>query len=73
MSAIREYAICDVKDEVKALVAQGRVSRHHRIYSLCSFFCSRDWLEIERILEANDFLLRDTVLELIGREVWIND
>lgn len=73
MSKVREYSICDIRDEVQALVVQGVVGRKHRIYSLCSFFNYRDWLNIERILEANDFLLRDTVLDLIGQEIWLND
>lgn len=73
MSTVREYALCDVRDEVKALLSQGAIGRQHRIYSLCAFFNYRDWLNIERILEANDFLLRDRVLDLVGQEHWIND
>lgn len=73
MSEVRQYGLCDVKDEVVALVSQGLIGRQHRIYSLCSFFNYRDWLSIEQILEAHDFLLRDPVIELIGKEVWAND
>lgn len=73
MSKVRQYALCDVKDEVIALVAKGLVGRQNRIYSLCTFFSYRDWLHVERILEAHDFLLRDPVIELIGKEVWAND
>ncbi len=73
MSKVRQYALCDVRDEVKALVSQGLIGRQHRIYSLCAFFSYRDWLHIERILEAHDFLLRDSVIELIGPEIWAND
>ena len=73
MSTVRQYGLCDVRDEVKALVLQGLVGRHHRIYSLCSFFSDREWLSIEKILEAHDYFLRDTVVDLIGQEVWAND
>lgn len=73
MSKVRQYALRDVKDEVKALVSQGLIGRQHRIYSLCAFFNYRDWLNIERLLEAHDFLLRDPVIDLIGKEVWVND
>ena len=73
MSEVRQYALCDVRDEVQALMSQGLIGRHSRIYALCTFFNYRDWLKIERILEDHDFLLRDPVVELIGKEVWLND
>lgn len=73
MSAVREYTICNVRDEVQALVSRGAIGRHHRIYSLCTFFNYREWINIEKILEDNDFLLRDRVLDLLGQEAWVND
>lgn len=73
MSTVREYTLCDVRDEVQALVSQGSIGRQNRIYSLCPFFSHRDWFNIEKILEANDFLLRDTVVDLLGKEAWTND
>lgn len=73
MSTVRQYALCDVRDEVKALVAKGLVGRQHRIYALCSFFSDREWSHIEKILDANEYVLRDAVVDLIGQEVWSND
>jgi uncharacterized protein YqgQ len=73
MSIVRQYDLCEVKDEVKALVAKGLIARHHYIYSIYRFFNHRDWLNIERILEAHDYLLRDSVVDLLGQEVWAND
>jgi hypothetical protein len=73
MSTVRQYDLCDVRDEVKALVAKGLIARHHCIYSVCRFFNHRDWLNIEKILEAHDYLLRDSVLDLLGKEIWAND
>ena len=73
MSTVRQYELCDVQDEVKALVTRGVINRKNRIYSLCTFFSYQEWLGIEKILDENDFLLRDPILDLIGPEVWLND
>lgn len=68
-----QFSISMIQDEVRALVSQGVVDRHQRLYTLCKHFPLRDWLEIERVLEAHDYLLRDSVFDLMGREAWIND
>lgn len=67
------FSISMVQDEVRALVNQGIVDRHQRIYTLCKYFPSRDWLMIEQILESDDYLLRDYINDLLGREDWLND
>ena len=68
-----QFSTSMIQDEVRALVEQGLVDRHQRIHSLCRYFPSRDWLHIEQILEADDYLLRDSVSDLMGREEWPND
>lgn len=73
MATVRQYSIEDIRDEVRALVARGLINRHSRIYSLCQFFGDRAWSEVERLLEENDYFLRDGVVDLIGCEAWISD
>ena len=68
-----QFSISMIQDEVRALVNQGRVDRYQRLYTLCKHFPLRDWLQIEHVLEANDYLLRDCVCDLMGREAWSND
>jgi Domain of unknown function (DUF4327) len=67
------YSIADIQDEVRALVARGSVGRQQRIYELSNYFGDRQWQNMERLLAENDYLLRDRVIELIGKESWLND
>jgi hypothetical protein len=73
MPTLQKYSIVDIQDEVRALVARGSVGRQHRIYELSKYFDDRQWHDVERLLEENDFLLRDRVIELAGKEAWISD
>ncbi len=73
MPKLRQYSICDIQDEVRALVERGSVGRHHRIYELSRHFGDREWQKLESLLEQNDYLLRDRVIDLVGKETWLND
>lgn len=73
MSKLRQYSICDLQDEVRALVLRGAIGRKNRIYELSRHFSERDWPRVERLLELNEFLLRDSVIDLVGVESWVND
>jgi hypothetical protein len=67
------YNINAIKDEVRHLVENGRLSRHQPIHALCRFFPDREWVCIERELELNQFLLRDRICDLVGDECWYDD
>ena len=67
------FSIAMIQDEVHALVTTGAISRCQRLYALCQHFPLRDWLQIERILESHDYLMRDCVGDLISQECWSND
>jgi hypothetical protein len=73
MPQLRQYSIHDIQDEVRALATKGVVRRQQKIYELGRFFGHREWENIERILETNEYLLRDCVIDLIGHESWAND
>jgi Domain of unknown function (DUF4327) len=73
MLTIAPHSIVEIQDEVRALVARGSVNRQQRIYELSRYFDDRQWQNIEQQLAANNFLLRDRVIELAGKESWIND
>lgn len=68
-----QYSIELVQDEARHLVAKGLVSRQQPIYTLCQFVPVREWPLIESELERCDFMLRDRIGDLIGRECWEND
>lgn len=67
------YSLDAIKDEVQELVRQKLVSRHQSIYTLRWYIPNRDWDEIELELERNNFLSRDRIIDLIGREEWRED
>ena len=73
MLVIHQYCITDFQDEVRALVARGSVGRQQRIYELRKYFSDRQWQNVERLLAEEDYLLRGHVIDLVGKESWIND
>lgn len=73
LTEARKYSIDAIQDEVRALVNRGSVDRRHNIYILSRYFDGREWQEIEHTLTQNDYLLRDSISDLIGRESWLND
>lgn len=73
MPIVRQYSIADIQDKVRALVTKGSVRRQQRIYELSKYFNDREWPKVEQLLELNDYLLRDPVIDLVGKETWISD
>lgn len=69
----RQYSILAIQDEVRALVTRGAIGRRHQIYSLAPYFGEREWAQVEHVLANHDYLLRDSVCDLIGKESWSND
>ncbi|MBD1911537.1 MULTISPECIES: DUF4327 family protein [unclassified Leptolyngbya] len=68
-----QYSMELLQDEARHLVHQGIVSRQQPIYVLCKYIPAREWAHVECELERCDFLLRDRIGDLLGREDWEND
>lgn len=68
-----QYSMDFIRDEARQLVQQGVISRHQPIYVLCQYIPAREWAWVECELEKSNFLLRDRVGDLLGREDWEND
>ncbi|MGD1867685.1 MAG: DUF4327 family protein [Phormidesmis sp.] len=69
----RRYSINTVRDEVQALVGKGVLSKKTQLFSLSRHFDDEAWQEVEHLLTQNEYLLRDSVCDLIGQESWLND
>jgi hypothetical protein len=67
------YDIDSIKEEARSLVKRGVIDRHQPLYALCRYIPGRDWVCVELELERNDYLLRDRIIDLLGREDWEND
>jgi hypothetical protein len=68
-----QYSLDIIQDEARELVRKGLISRQQPIYILCQFIPPREWACIESELERCNFLLRDRIGDLMGREEWEND
>jgi uncharacterized protein YqgQ len=68
-----EYSLEVIRDEARRLVNKGLISRRQPIYALCQYIPVREWERVQFELEKNDFLLRDCLLDLLGREDWDDD
>lgn len=62
------YSIEALKDEARQLVSKGLVASQQPIYTLCQYIPACEWVYVECELEKNDFLLRDRIIDLLGRE-----
>lgn len=67
------YDINLIQEEARELVRKGIVSRNQPIYTLCQFIPAREWVYVEQELEFNGYLLRDRIIDLLGREDWSED
>lgn len=67
------YDINVIQEEARELVRKGTVSRNQPIYTLCQFIPVREWVYVEQELELNGYLLRDRIIDLLGREDWSED
>ncbi len=68
-----QYSLDLIQDEARQLVTKGVVSRQQPIYSLCQFIPAREWGFVEQELEKCNYLLRDRIGDLMGKEIWEND
>lgn len=68
-----QYSLSVIQDEARELVQRGEISRQQPIYVLCKYIPAREWSYVEFELESNEYLLRDRIGDLLGREKWDND
>jgi hypothetical protein len=68
-----QYSLDVIQEEARQLVQKGLVGRQQPIYILCQFIPPREWACVECELERCNFLLRDRIGDLMGREEWDND
>ncbi len=71
-SSIR-YSIETLKDEARQLIETGVVNRQQSIYTLCKYIPAREWGKLECELERYDYLLRDSIGDLVAYDNWEND
>ncbi|MDJ0729809.1 MAG: DUF4327 family protein [Crocosphaera sp.] len=65
-----EYTIDVIKGEAARLVRERRLHRRQPIYTLCKYIPACEWPNVECELERHDFLLRDSIIDLLSKEEW---
>lgn len=65
-----QYTIDIIKGEAARLVRERRLHRRQPIYTLCKYIPAREWPGVECELERHDFLLRDSIIDLLSKEEW---
>jgi uncharacterized circularly permuted ATP-grasp superfamily protein len=68
-----KYSLDIIREEARRLVRSQAVSRKQPIYNLCRYIPAREWAAVEWELEQNNFLFRDCIGDLMGREDWEDD
>jgi Domain of unknown function (DUF4327) len=52
---------------------RGLVSPQQHIYELKQLVSDREWHNLERLFSEHEYMLRDRIIDLIGKESWMND
>ena len=65
-----KYTIEVIKGEAARLVRDRILHRRQPIYTLCKYIPVCEWPNVECELERHDFLLRDSIIDLLSKEEW---
>ncbi len=69
----QRYSLEIIREEARQLLQAQKISRHQPIYILCQYIPARQWVGIEFELALADYLLRDSIGDLVSCESWHND
>lgn len=72
-TTIKRYSIGAIKEEAYNLLELGTITLDQPLRILCDYLPAQQWNEIECELERHDYLLRDHVIDLIGKLEWESD
>jgi len=67
------YSIVTIREEAINLLQIGVVELDQPLRILCEYLPAQQWNTIECELERHDYLLRDSIVDLVGKVDWNND
>lgn len=67
------YSIAAIREEAISLVQAGVIALDQPLRILFEYLPARQWSSIECELERYDYLLRDRVIDLVGKISWESD
>ncbi len=72
-TSTKRYSIDMIKQEVYSLLEIGVITIDQPLRILYDYLPAKQWNEIERELERYDYLLRDRIIDLVGKLEWESD
>ena len=72
-ASTKRYDIGTIREEACNLVETGMISVNRPLRILFEYLPIQYWNKIECELERHDYLLRDRIIDLIGKFDWEND
>ncbi|MGL5941810.1 MAG: DUF4327 family protein [Waterburya sp.] len=72
-ASVKRYSIGTIKEEAYNLVEKGVITLDQPLRILFEYLPVQQWNIIECELERHDYLLRDRVIDLIGKLKWDSD
>ncbi len=72
-TSTKRYSIDMIKQEVYSLLEIGVITIDQPLRILYDYLPAKQWNEIECELERYDYLLRDRIIDLVGKLEWESD
>lgn len=69
----KRYSIAAIREEAINLVQNGVIALDRPIRILFEYLPAPQWITIEYELERYDYLLRDRIIDLVGKIDWESD
>ena len=69
----KRYTIAAIREEAINLVQNGVIAPYRPIRILFEYLPAPQWNTIECELERHDYLLRDRIIDLVGKIDWESD
>jgi hypothetical protein len=69
----KRYPIAAIREEARSLVQKGAIALNQPIRILFEYLPARQWNKIEYELEIYDYLMRDRIIDLVGKIDWESD
>jgi len=72
-TSIERYTISTIRDEAANLLEMGVIALNQPLRILFEYLPAKQWNTIECELERHDYLLRDRIIDLVGKVDWDGD
>ena len=72
-TSLERYSISAIRNEAASLLEMGVIALDQPLRILFEYLPAKQWNTIECELERHDYLLRDRIIDLVGKVDWDGD